>query len=79
MVNSGLRLGALAACVLVAVGLQGCLAVGVAGAVVGAGGSVVGTSAKVVTATGRAIIPGESKKAREKREYEAWKKSHRKP
>jgi hypothetical protein len=38
---------------------------------------VVGTTGKVVVATGKAVIPGESKKDREKREFKEWKKSQR--
>ncbi len=54
--------------------LQGCI---VAGAAVGATGAVVGTGVKVVGAVGRAIIPGESKKDREAREFKAWKKAQK--
>ena len=61
----------------VALGAQGCLAVAAGGAVVGATGAVVGTGAKVVVATGKAVVPGESKKDREKREFKEWKKSQR--
>ena len=54
--------------------LQGCI---VAGAAVGATGAVVGTGVKVVGAVGRAVIPGESKKDREAREFKAWQKAHK--
>lgn len=57
--------------------LQGCLVAGVAGVAVGATGAVIGTGAKVVGAAGRAVIPGESKKDREAREFKAWQKSHK--
>ncbi len=56
---------------------QGCLAVAAGGAVVGATGAVAGATGKVAVATGKAIIPGESKKDREKREFKEWKKAHR--
>jgi hypothetical protein len=69
------RRAALTLCLLaVALSAQGCLAVAAGGAVVGATGAVVGTGAKVVVATGKAVIPGESKKDREKREFKEWKK-----
>ena len=54
----------------VALSAQGCLAVAAGGAVIGAAGTVVGT-------TGKAVVPGESKKDREKREFKAWKKQQR--
>ncbi len=70
---------------LVALGLslQGCIAASavgmVAGTAIGVTGAVVGGAAKVggkaVVATGKAVIPGESAKDRDKREYEAWKRS----
>jgi len=70
-----LRRAALALSLLTAAaGLQGCLAVAAGGAVVDATGAVVGTGAKVVVATGKAVIPGESREDREKREFKAWKK-----
>jgi len=56
------------------VALQGCI---IAGAAVGATGAVVGTGVKVVGAVGRAVIPGESKKDREAREFKAWQKAHK--
>ncbi|HQR91292.1 MAG: hypothetical protein B7Z44_05905 [Caulobacter sp. 12-67-6] len=64
--------------------LQGCLAAAavgtVAGTAIGVTGAVVGGAAKVggkaVVATGKAVIPGESAKDREKREYEEWKRSN---
>jgi hypothetical protein len=56
---------------------QGCLAVAAGGAVVGAAGAVVGTTGKVAVGAGKAVIPGESKKDREKREFKAWKKAQR--
>lgn len=56
---------------------QGCLAVAAGGAVVGATGAVVGTTAKVAVGAGKAVIPGESKKDREKREFKEWKKAQR--
>lgn len=56
------------------VALQGCI---VAGAAVGATGAVVGTGVRVVGAVGRAVIPGESKKDREAREFKAWQKAHK--
>jgi hypothetical protein len=61
----------------VAIGAQGCLAAAAGGAVVGATGAVVGTAGKVAVGTGKAIIPGESKKDREKREFKEWKKAQR--
>ncbi|MDG2529957.1 hypothetical protein [Caulobacter endophyticus] len=61
----------------IAAGAQGCLAVAAGGAVVGATGAVVGTAGKVAVGTGKAIIPGESKKDREKREFREWKKAQR--
>jgi len=66
---------------LAALTLQGCaVAIGtVAGTAIGVTGKAVGGAAKVggkvVVATGKAIIPGESKKDRERREYEEWKRS----
>jgi hypothetical protein len=57
-----------------AASLQGCLVAAAGGAVVDATGAVVGTGAKVVVATGKAVVPGESRKNREKREFKAWKK-----
>jgi hypothetical protein len=54
--------------------LQGCVA---AGAAMGATGAVVGTGAKVVGAVGRVVVPGESKKDREAREFKAWQKAHK--
>jgi hypothetical protein len=38
---------------------------------------VVGTTGKVVVGAGKAVIPGESKKDREEREFKEWKKSQR--
>ncbi len=58
----------------VCLGLQGCIVVGAA---VGATGAVVGTGIKVVGAVGRAVVPGESKKDREAREFKAWQKAHK--
>ena len=50
-----------------AVGLQGCLAVAVGGAVVGTAGAVVGTTAKVGGAViGAAIPDGDKKKKKDK-------------
>ena len=60
---------------VLALGVQGCLAVAAGGAVVGAAGAVVGTTGKGVVATGKAVIPGESKKDRDKREFKDWQKS----
>lgn len=60
-----------------AIGLQGCLAVAAGGAVVGATGAVVGATGKAAVGVGKAVIPGESKKDREKREYREWKKAQR--
>lgn len=56
---------------------QGCLVAAAGGAVVGTAGAVVGATGKVAVATGKAIIPGESQKDREKRDYKQWKKSRR--
>lgn len=58
----------------VCLGLQGCIVVGAA---IGATGAVVGTGIKVVGAVGRAVVPGESKKDREAREFKAWQKAHK--
>jgi hypothetical protein len=58
---------------IICLALQGCVA---AGAAVGVTGAVVGTGVKTAGAVGRAVIPGESKKAREAREFKAWKKAH---
>lgn len=51
------RLVPVAALMIAAVGLQGCLAVAAGGAVVGAAGAVVGTTAKVGGAVVGAAIP----------------------
>jgi hypothetical protein len=51
------RLVPVAALMIAAVGLQGCLAVAAGGAVVGAAGAVVGTTAKVGGAVIGAAIP----------------------
>lgn len=77
------RLTSVATLVALGLSLQGCLAAStvgmVAGTAIGVTGAVVGGAAKVggkaVVATGKAVIPGESAKDREKREYEAWKRS----
>lgn len=46
-----------AVCILVAgIGLQGCLAVGVAGAAVGVAGAAAGTAVKVAGATAKAGV-----------------------
>lgn len=68
----------IAALVALGFSLSGCLAAAAAGAAVGVTGAVVGTGTKVVAATGRAIIPGESKKEREKREYREWQAANKK-
>ena len=67
-----------AALVAVGLSLSGCIAAAAAGAVVGVTGAVVGTGTKVVVATGRAVIPGESKAEREKREYREWQAAKKK-
>jgi hypothetical protein len=55
-VSSRVRLAG-AICVLVAgLGLQGCLAVGVAGAAVGVAGAAAGTAVKVAGATAKAGV-----------------------
>ena len=66
------------ALLLTGLALSGCVAAAAAGAVVGVTGAVVGTGAKVVVATGKAIIPGESKADREKREYREWQAAKKK-
>ncbi len=66
------RLSLVTLAVCCALGLQGCL---VAGLALGAGGTVIGTGAKVAVATAKAVIPGESKADREKREFKAWQKA----
>jgi hypothetical protein len=38
---------------------------------------MVGTGVKVVGAVGRAVVPGESKKDREAREFKAWQKAQK--
>ena len=78
------RLISAAALVALSLALQGCLAAAavgtVAGTAIGVTGAVVDGVAKVggkaVVATGKAVIPGESAKDREKREYEEWKRSN---
>lgn len=78
------RLISAAALAALGLSLQGCLAAAavgtVAGTAIGVTGAVVGGAAKVggkaVVATGKAVIPGESDKDRDKREYEAWKRSN---
>ncbi|WP_421736749.1 hypothetical protein [Caulobacter sp.] len=58
--------------------LQGCMAASavgtVAGTAIGVTGAVVGGAAKIggkaVVATGKAVIPGDSDKARQARQYE---------
>ena len=62
----------LALVVLTCLTLSACVAAAAAGAVVGVTGAVVGTGARAIVATGKAIIPGESKADREKREYREW-------
>jgi len=77
------RLMSTVALVALGLSLQGCIAASavgmVAGTAIGVTGAVVGGAAKVggkaVVATGKAVIPGESAKDREKREYEEWKRS----
>ncbi|WP_425995738.1 hypothetical protein [Caulobacter sp. DWR1-3-2b1] len=77
------RLISAAALVALGLTLQGCLAAAavgtVAGTAIGVTGAVVGGAAKMggkaVVATGKAVIPGESDKDRDKREYEEWKRS----
>lgn len=54
-----LRMGALCA---LAVGLSGCLAMGIAGAAVGVAGTAVGATAKGVGAVVGAVTPGGHKK-----------------
>ena len=54
-----MRLGALC---LVAVGLSGCLAMGIAGAAVGAAGTAVGATAKGVGAVVGAVVPDRKNK-----------------
>ena len=78
------RLISAAALAALGLTLQGCMAAAavgtVAGTVIGVTGTVVGGAAKVggraAVATGKAVIPGESDKDRDKREYEEWKRSH---
>ena len=71
------RLISAAALVALSLALQGCLAAAavgtVAGTAIGVTGAVVGGVAKV---GGKAVIPGESAKDREEREYEEWKRSN---
>jgi hypothetical protein len=77
------RLISTAAILALGLALQGCLAASavgtVAGTAIGLTGAVVGGAAKVggraAVATGKAVIPGESAKDRDKREYEEWKRS----
>lgn len=77
------RLISAAALAALGLSLQGCMAASavgtVAGTAIGVTGAVVGGAAKVggkaVVATGKAVIPGESAKDRDKREYEEWKRS----
>jgi hypothetical protein len=77
------RLMSTAALIALGLSLQGCVAASavgmVAGTAIGVTGAVVGGAAKVggkaVVATGKAVIPGESAKDRDKREYEEWKRS----
>lgn len=58
---------------MVAVSQTGCLAAAavgtVAGTAIGVTGAVVGGAGKAVVATGKAVIPGDSKKDRERDEY----------
>ena len=63
---------------LAGMALSGCVAAAATGLVVGVTGAVVGTGAKAVVATGKAIIPGESKADREKREYREWQAARKK-
>jgi len=63
---------------LAGLALSGCVAVAATGVLVGVTGAVVGTGAKAVVATGKAIIPGESKADREKREYREWQAAKKK-
>lgn len=51
-----------------AIGLQGCLAVAVGGAVVGTAGAVVGTTAKVGGAVIGAAIPDGDKKDKKRKD-----------
>lgn len=58
---------------MVALSQTGCLAAAavgtVAGTAIGVTGAVVGGAGKAVVATGKAVIPGDSKKDRERESY----------
>jgi|GEM_PF-3054656 len=71
--SSGHLAPVVAVLALVAVSQTGCLAAAavgtVAGTAIGVTGAVVGGAGKAVVATGKAVIPGDGKKDRERDDY----------